>query len=129
MSRRLHGQRSATEASAQRQKVKPAEERVLVDFIKESADRGFPLVHSQVEDLANSLLASREGPDAAPVGQNWVDRFLTRHRDELQTHWSRPLDTQRAAGLNPAAVDSWFKLVKEQIHESGALIPSFYSHF
>ncbi|KAJ7026751.1 hypothetical protein C8F04DRAFT_927131, partial [Mycena alexandri] len=59
---------------------------------------------------ANAIIEARGGEKIAPES-NWIDRFLGRHRDELQTHWSRPLDTQRARALNPAAVSHWFDLV------------------
>lgn len=122
LSRRLKGQRSISEYAAQRQKVKPAEERVLVDFIKESADRGFPLSHSRVEEMANTLIQEREGPDYEPVGKNWIYKFLAKYHDELQTHWSRPLDTQHAQGLNPEVVKKWFDLLEEQIVEKGGVL-------
>ncbi|KAG1776552.1 hypothetical protein EV702DRAFT_926449, partial [Suillus placidus] len=48
-----------------------------------------------------------------PVGLNWCQRFLTRHGDEVQTLWSKPLDTQRAQALNPATVEHWFNLVEK----------------
>ncbi len=42
------------------------------------------------------------------MGKNWG-----------QMYWSKPLDTQRAKGLNRAAVDDWFWIVKEQIIDQG----------
>ncbi|KAJ3505468.1 hypothetical protein NLJ89_g7400 [Agrocybe chaxingu] len=44
--------------------------------------------------------------------------FLDRHRDELQTHWSWPLATERATSLNWEAVKHWFvEIVKKEIHD------------
>jgi len=43
------------------------------------------------------------------------DTFLNRGHDELQTHWSKPLDTQRGRALNPTNVKLWFDLLKENI--------------
>lgn len=90
------GQRSHTQYAASRQKITTAEERVLVDFTKESADLGFPLNHLAIETFANAILHTRVGAGYEPVGPTWIYGFLGRHHDELQTHWSRPLDTQRA---------------------------------
>ena len=45
--------------------------------------------------------------------------FIDRHHEKLQTHWSKPLDTQRAKSLNPAAVESWFKIVEEFVVKLG----------
>ncbi|KAF9236316.1 hypothetical protein BU15DRAFT_50230, partial [Melanogaster broomeanus] len=49
------------------------------------------------------------------VGHNWCQRFLTRHRDQLQTHWSKPLDMQHAQALNPATVNHWFDLLEKHV--------------
>ncbi|KDQ09419.1 hypothetical protein BOTBODRAFT_117181 [Botryobasidium botryosum FD-172 SS1] len=46
---------------------------------------------------------------------NWVDHFLERNRNQLQTHWSRPLDTVRVRALNPTIVKHWFELVKVHV--------------
>lgn len=88
----------------------PAEERVLVDFILESADRGIPLPVKNIRLHADAILAGREMPDT-PVSDAWTGRFLDRHREELQTHWSSPLATERAKSLNPEAVKDWFDLL------------------
>jgi hypothetical protein len=48
-----------------------------------------------------------------------VARFLDRHREALQTHWSKPLDMQRARALNPEAVKEWFELVCKFVLEAG----------
>lgn len=121
LSKRMRGQRSAAEFNASRQKLLPTEERVLADFVKESADRGFPLTHKHIDFYANALLHTRLGPDYEPVGEQWTNRFLERFHDELQMHWSRPLDMQRAQSLNPEAVAAWFDLVEKFVVKAGVL--------
>lgn len=119
LGRAIEGKLTRSAFSESRQKLTPVQERVLVDFITESADRGFPLVHRQIEEYANELLIRAQGPDAEPVGKSWIFAFLDRHRDDLQTHWSKPLDTQRAKSLNPKAVEHWFDLVEKVIEKEG----------
>jgi hypothetical protein len=119
LGRRLEGEQSMSTFNAGKQKLTPAEESVVVDFVMESADRGFPLTHRNIELQANTILRSRSGDEAEPVGPSWIDRFLTRHREQLQPHWSRPLDTQRAQNLNQTTVPNWFDLVEEYIYKSG----------
>ncbi|TDL17553.1 hypothetical protein BD410DRAFT_690290, partial [Rickenella mellea] len=65
------GGRSITEMNAAKQKLTPAEERVLVDFALESADRGFPLTHRSIENYANNILESKYGEGYEPVGEKW----------------------------------------------------------
>lgn len=120
------GQQTLTEHAASRQKVTPAEECILVTFIKESADIGFPLNHTSIEIFANAILHARLGSEYEPVGPSWIYTFLARHHDKLQTHWSRPLDTQRARALNPEAVKHWFSLVKQWIVDNGILPKNIY---
>src|SRR6266487_911617 len=90
------GTRSATELAQSRRRLSLTEERVLVDLAVKSADFGFPLTHELLASYANSILKAREAENFKPVGKNWTDRFISNYQDELQTHWSKHLDTQRA---------------------------------
>jgi hypothetical protein len=114
----VNGGRSIGTFNASKQKLTHSEERVLVDFILESADRGLPLSHKNIQTHANTIITGRDVP-GEPVGEAWVPRFLDRYRDELQTHWSRPLATERARSLNPEAVKAWFELVKKECVDQG----------
>jgi hypothetical protein len=95
LQRLVTGGVSMSAFNAGKQRLTPAEERVVVDFCLESADRGFPLTHDNVYKCADNILSARLGSEHDTLGLNWVDTFLIRHHDELQTHWSKPLDTQR----------------------------------
>lgn len=70
-----------------------------------------------IESYANEILKGRlgDGEEYKSVGESWITRFLDRHRDQIQTHWSRPLDTQLARALSPAIKAHWFTLVEEFI--------------
>ena len=81
--------------NAEKQRLTLVEEHVVVDFCLESADQGFPLTHDNVYKSADNILSAHLGSEHESLGLNWVDTFLNRHHDELQTHWSKPLDTQR----------------------------------
>ena len=116
---RYKGGRSTREAHEDQQKLTPSEEIVIVDFVKQSADRGFPLTLRDIEQYANLVRKNRLGPNCVPVGESWVGRFLDRYRDVLQTHWSKPLDTQRARAMNPEAKKKWFELVEEFVVKAG----------
>jgi Tc5 transposase DNA-binding domain len=116
---RYKGGRSLSEGHENLQKLTPAEETVLVNFLNESAERGFPQTPQEVAKWANMIRRSRLGPDCENVGESWVGRFLDRHRDILQTHWSKPLDTQRARAMNPEAKKRWFELVEAFVVKLG----------
>ena len=92
---------------------------MLKNFILESAERGFPMTHKQISDYTNLILHSWQGHEYNPVGEAWAGRFIDRHREILQTHWSKPLDTQRAQGMNPKAKKQWFELVEKFVAKLG----------
>jgi hypothetical protein len=117
--RRINGGKSIREANQRWQKLTPVQEWSLVQFMLESADRGFPLGHRQIEQFADAVRQAILGPDCDPVGAKWVFAFLDRHHDALRTFWSKPLDTQRARSLNPEAVKSWVELVQKWVVDMG----------
>jgi hypothetical protein len=108
-----------SEYMASKQKILAAEEHLMVHFLLESAKRGFPLSHEQIQNYANTIIERRKGESFEPakdkVGHQWIFRFLDRHHNKLQTHWGKGLDTQRAKALNPSNVNHWFSLVEEHI--------------
>jgi len=60
LNRRVKGEgKSMLEFNAGKQKLTPAEEKVLVQFIVESAGQGFPLTHQQIKHYANAALMSK----------------------------------------------------------------------
>lgn len=115
----FNGGRTMREAHEEQQKLTPAEEAVLVDFLMESADRGFPVSVCDIDVMADLIRSRRLGPDCTKVGASWRERFLDRHRDILQTHWSKPLDTQRAQSMTPEAKKKWFELVEKFVVQQG----------
>ncbi|KDQ54525.1 hypothetical protein JAAARDRAFT_87022, partial [Jaapia argillacea MUCL 33604] len=65
------GGRGVSEFNATKQKLSVAEEKVLVEFILESATRGFPMNQKSIVRYANEILEGKEGPGYTPVGHNW----------------------------------------------------------
>ena len=112
---RYNGMQSMSEFNAGKQKLSPSQEKMLVDLILVSSDWGVPLTNTDIISYANTILKRIFGEDAEEVGKAWVERFLDRHYDKLQTYWSKPLDTLRANSLNPDAVKGWFKILQEEV--------------
>jgi hypothetical protein len=69
--------------------------------------RGYPPRRTDVEDMANSLLAERNQP---PVGKNWAGTFVKR-RPELTIKFNRKYDYKRALCEDPEVIQRWFDLV------------------
>ncbi|KJA13090.1 hypothetical protein HYPSUDRAFT_1081361 [Hypholoma sublateritium FD-334 SS-4] len=69
LSRRVHNKgQSLLKSREKNLKITAAEEAILVEFILESADHGFPPSHRQVEKYTNAILKSRQGPNCKMVG-------------------------------------------------------------
>lgn len=97
------GKRSLTEFNAQKRKLSFAQEGRIVELAELCADRGFPMTHDMIYECATTILEAHD-PTKLPLGKNWVDRFIDRHRDRLKTHWSRSLDKVRANAVCPEIV-------------------------
>ncbi|KAJ7128353.1 hypothetical protein C8R44DRAFT_528589, partial [Mycena epipterygia] len=65
------GGQSIAEVNVKKQKLSPAEERVLVDHILISADRGFPMARKVVVAHANSILEARGAEELIDLESNW----------------------------------------------------------
>ena len=73
------GKRNMSMFNMLKQKLSAAEECVLVDFIKESADCSFSMTHFTINSYANAILQTWVGLDFEPVGPNWIFWFSDRH--------------------------------------------------
>ncbi|GJF00022.1 DDE-domain-containing protein [Phanerochaete sordida] len=108
------GNRTIQEFNALKRLLTPVQERVLVDFILESADRAMAVSPDEVRKMVQELVnekAKEAGEEAEVVGKNWATRFLDEHADELQIHWGKHLESIRAKSLNPEALKYWFNSV------------------
>jgi hypothetical protein len=87
------------------------EEIVLVEHILDLAAKGFPPRLCVVEDMANRIIATRDGER---VGPRWAGNFV-RRRLELRTRFQRKYDYQRAKCEDPDVIRGWFELVRNTI--------------
>ncbi|KLO04330.1 hypothetical protein SCHPADRAFT_840746, partial [Schizopora paradoxa] len=63
------------------------------------------------------ILRARLGPSFRGVGENWTDRFLSKHSGRIRVYSSSPLDKARANGANPVTHELFFKILKETIEK------------
>ena len=68
----------------------------MVKYLLGSADMGRGMDPRTLRELANEILWETRGPDHKPVNHNWPGSFITRYEKVLSTHWSKPLDRNRA---------------------------------
>jgi transcriptional regulator with XRE-family HTH domain len=105
------------------QKLTELEEGVIVNHIFDLDSRGFSPRLTNVEDMANYLLETR---NTKRVGKCWAQRFVQR-RPELKTRFNRVYDFQRALCEDPKLISAWFRLVENMRRKYGVLDCDFYN--
>ena len=83
LARRLHGQPTRQQSHIAERKLLPTEEKALILWILSMGERGFPPRISAVREMANILLSARaesSGNASPTVGENWVRKFVNRHK-------------------------------------------------
>jgi len=104
---RYNGVVSRRDSEPNCKKLTRLEEEALVRYILNLDGRGFSPQLSEVGDMANKLLAARDG---GTVGINWPSRLIDR-TEELKMSFNRPRDHQRWLQECPEIVGAWFQLV------------------
>ena len=86
----------------------PAQEEVLVDWVKVMGRRGIPLTATAITDYVNDIVGHA-------FGESWVRHFKACH-PELKVKWSSTLEKCCAASLNPTLVNEFYNLLEETIN-------------
>jgi Tc5 transposase DNA-binding domain len=98
----------------------PAQEEVLVKWIKVMGRRGIPMTTTMIIDHVADIIGH------ATVGELWVKRFKARH-PELKVKWSSTLEKCCAASLNPVLVNEFYDLLEDVIKEYGIPAENIYN--
>lgn len=114
---RLRGTASRRDSTPKSRNLTDAEELAIVRHALDMDARLFPPRLSNVEDMANKLLADRKAP---PVGKRWASNFVKR-QPQLKTRFLRRYDHNRAQCEDPEVVSNWFVLVQNTIAKYGIL--------
>ncbi|KAH9165071.1 hypothetical protein EDB89DRAFT_1911699 [Lactarius sanguifluus] len=83
LARLSNGGRSLTEANREKSWLTSEEQEIIVQFVIESARRGFPLSPKCLWEHTEYILRARLG-DKFPedgLGKNWPSRFIRKHYD------------------------------------------------
>jgi len=112
---RIRGRPSKLASASLQQKIRPDEEQLIVDYLEETAHRGFPDTKKRCARRANEILHMRSGIKDAKVGHHWLGRFMHRHHDRVRSYWSTTLTTVQGGSLNSAIVNDWFELLQTTI--------------
>ncbi|KAM9938270.1 hypothetical protein OXX80_002219 [Metschnikowia pulcherrima] len=73
---------------------------------------------SDVQAMADILLAARGSKRVSRVGKNWVHKYIKR-RPELISRLSRAYNYRRAKCENPKIIKNWFERLQKMIADNG----------
>ena len=104
---RINGAKSAAVRQEEKQRLFAEEEMILVKWITRLQAWGWPARVEQARFMAEDLLRAKG--DMKPLGKNWVQSFLGRHR-EIRSKHVPSLDKERALAENPQILMDWFEL-------------------
>lgn len=111
------GGRSRAQANAAKSHLTDGEAKIVIDYIAEVGNRGFPLSHRRLREHANAILRARLGDSFEGLGKRWTNRFIEKHLAHIKMSWSATLDTKRGRAVNKNTVDVWFSLLKATTEE------------
>jgi hypothetical protein len=104
---RLRGATSSALSHQHQQRLTPAQEDFLVDWILDEDARACPPSHARAREMANRIL--RMNGDHQPVGKLWISHFIKR-QPRIASVIGRKLETQRADAATPAQVRAFLEL-------------------
>lgn len=106
------------QTTANLRKLTNNEEQVLIRKVLQLSAEGFPPQRVIVEEIANTMLRTKNPSSPQAVGVKWVANFVKRHI-ELSSVYNRKFDIQRAEVEDPKLISLWFKLVGDTIAKYG----------
>jgi hypothetical protein len=107
---RWNGGSSHHKAAIKQQRLTPAQEKVLVAWIKSCGAQGMGLNQERVIEAASFIAG-------APVGEHWYRLFLSWNKVDLRGRWASGLEAPCAQCLNHAVVEQFFGLLKTVLEE------------
>jgi hypothetical protein len=78
------GRRSQVEYASDQEILHAEERRVVIDYLIQCAEQGFPLTHVWLKEVVDDILRARLGEGFPGVGMNYTHRFLEKASDEIK---------------------------------------------
>ena len=119
---RMAGRKSRDISHEWRQSLSNAEENTFLRWITRLTRTGYPASPKLAIEMAEEIRRGRiqlSGQSiiiARPIGYSWLERFKMRH-PEINSIWTRQLDSARFNAVNYEGVRRWFDAVSELMIE------------
>jgi len=119
LTRLADGGRCKAKANAAKGWLMEEEEQVVVDYIIETGNRGFPLSHKRLKEHVDEICQARHTKNflAGGVGKKWTHRFVEKHSDHIKTSWARALESKCGRAVNPHTNEAFYTLLGETLEK------------
>jgi Tc5 transposase DNA-binding domain len=113
----LVGGRTLQQANTMKSHHTEGETEIILNFITECGNQGFPLSHRRLKDHVKKILYARLGNSfrVEGLGHNWTHRFVQKHSARIKTSWATSLEEKQGQGANPHANEAWWNLLGETL--------------
>ena len=117
LTRLANGGKTQVQSNSERSWLSPEETNVVLEYIIETGDRGFPLSHRRLKEHVDEICRARLGTKfrAEGVGKQWTHRFIVKHSDKIKMSWASSLESKRGRAVNPNTNKAYFELLHETI--------------
>ena len=125
LGRRWAGGKSRAEARESQQLLTAAEEKALAERIRQMTVTGHPPTQNLIREIAHELRQHRliginddgiQHVDYAPIGLEWVQRFIKRH-PQLKTVYGETIEASRVKDVTYEAVEKFYNELRRVINE------------
>jgi hypothetical protein len=102
-----------SEANAAKSWLTKEEVEVVIEYVIECGDWGFPLSHRRLQEHVNEILQVQLG-DKFPeggVGKKWTNQLIEKHSCCLKTPWSTPLESKHGHAVNENTSNAFYNLL------------------
>jgi hypothetical protein len=119
LTRLADGGRCKAKANAAKGWLTEEEKHVVVDYIIETGNRGFPLSHKQLKEHVDEICQAHHTKNfpAGGVDKKWTHQFVEKHSDHIKTSWAHTLESKHGCAVNPHTNKAFYTLLGETLEK------------
>lgn len=94
MQRLTNGGKTKAQSNADYGWLTPKEVEIVIEYIVEVGERGFPLSHKRLKEHVDKICHAKLGlkfPEAG-IGKNWTNQFVEKHSEQIKMSWAHSLE-------------------------------------
>jgi Tc5 transposase DNA-binding domain len=119
LQRLTNGGKTKAQSNADHRWLTPEEVEIVIEYIVEVGERGFPLSHKRLKEHVDEICCAKLGskfPEAG-VGKNWTDQFVEKHLEQIKTFWAHSLESKWGWAMNPHMKEAYHTILNELVQK------------